>query len=98
IVIEPIFESEFLDFSYGFRPKRSAGDAITEIRSNLYHGYAYVLDSDISAYFDSIPHGNLMKLLSKRIADSSILKLLKNWLKAPVMERNGLKASRIGTP
>ena len=56
IAIEPIFEADFLDFSYGFRPKRSTKDAITEVRSNLYHGYAYVLDADISAYFDTIPH------------------------------------------
>lgn len=98
IAIEPIFEAEFLDFSYGFRPKRSAEDAITEIRSNLYHGYAYVLDADISAYFDSIPHDNLMKLLGNKIADSSILNVLKLWLKSPVMEKDGLKSSNKGTP
>lgn len=98
IVIEPIFESEFLDFSYGFRPKRSAENAITEIRSNLYHGYAYVLDADLEAYFDSIPHDNLMKLLENKIADNSVLKLLKSWLKAPVMEMDGLKACKQGTP
>jgi RNA-directed DNA polymerase len=98
LVIEPIFEAEFLDFSYGFRPKRSAAGAMTEIKSNLYHGYAHVLDADISGYFDSIPHDNLMKLLTAKIADSSVLNLLRSWLKAPVMERNGLKATRIGTP
>jgi RNA-directed DNA polymerase len=98
IAIEPIFEAEFLDFSYGFRPKRSASDAITEIKSNLYHGYAYVLDADISAYFDSIPHDNLMKLLENKITDGSILNVLKLWLKSPVLEKDGLKSSRRGTP
>jgi RNA-directed DNA polymerase len=98
IVTEPIFEAEFLETSFGFRPKRSAAGAITQIRTNLYHGYGYVLDADIEAYFDSIPHDNLMKLLENKIADSSVLKLLKSWLKAPVMERDGLKASRQGTP
>lgn len=98
LVIEPIFEAEFLDFSYGFRPRRSASGAITEIKSNLYHGYAYVLDADLSGYFDSIPHDKLMKLLSAKIADSSVLKLLIGWLKAPVMERDGLKSNLSGTP
>ena len=98
IAIEPIFEAEFLPFSYGFRPKRSAEGAITEIKSNLYHGYAYVLDADISAYFDSIPHDKLMKLLGYKMTDSSILNMLKLWLKAPVMEMDGLKASKLGTP
>ena len=75
-----------------------ASGAMTEIKSNLYHGYAYVLDADISGYFDSIPHDNLMKLLSAKIADTSVLKLLIGWLKAPVMERDGLKPNRSGTP
>jgi group II intron reverse transcriptase/maturase len=98
LVIEPIFEAEFLDFSYGFRPRRSASGAITEIKSNLYHGYAYVLDADLSGYFDSIPHDKLMKLLADKIADTSVLKLLIGWLKAPVMERDGLKPNKSGTP
>ena len=98
IVTEPIFEAEFLETSFGFRPKRSAAGAITQIRTNLYHGYGYVLDADIEAYFDSIPHDNLMKLLEIKIADNSVLKLLKSWLKAPVMGRDGLKASKQGTP
>jgi len=98
IATEPIFEAEFLDFSYGFRPRLSAKDAITVINSNLYHGYAYVLDADLEAYFDSIPHDNLMKLLADKIVDKSVLDLLKSWLKAPVMERDGLKQCRQGTP
>jgi RNA-directed DNA polymerase len=98
IATEPIFEAEFLDFSYGFRPRRSASEAITVINSNLYHGYTFVLDADLEAYFDSIPHDNLMKLLEDKIADSSVLKLLKSWLKAPVMERDGLKSCKQGTP
>jgi RNA-directed DNA polymerase len=98
IAIEPIFEAEFLDFSYGFRPRHSASEAITQVNSNLYHGYAFVLDADLEAYFDSIPHDNLMKLLGDKIADSSVLALLKSWLKAPVMERDGLKTCKQGTP
>lgn len=98
MVIEPIFESSFSNFSYGFRPKRSASDAITEVRKNLYHGYAHILDADLTAYFDTIPHENLMKLLEKKIADKSVLKLLRNWLKAPVLEKDGLKPNNCGVP
>ena len=101
LVIEPIFEADFEDNSYGFRPRRSAGDAVKEIKKNLQEGRSDVFDADLSAYFDTIPHKELMQLLALRISDKNILHLIKMWLKAPVMEDGrpeGGKKNKVGTP
>ena len=83
IVIEPIFEADFQENSYGFRPKRSAHQAVDDVRKHLLQGKMEVIDADISKYFDTIPHGRLMQLVAKRIVDKNILKLIWMWLKAP---------------
>ena len=86
LVMEPIFEADFVDCSYGFRPGRSAHDALGALRENLAKGYVAVYDADLSGYFDSIPHGKLMKCLEMRISDRSVLHLVRLWLRAPVVE------------
>jgi RNA-directed DNA polymerase len=86
LILEPIFESDFMDCSYGFRPGRSAHDALRALRENLAKGFVAVYDADLSGYFDSIPHEKLMKCLEMRISDRSVLKLIRLWLNAPVVE------------
>ena len=101
LVIEPIFEADFEESSYGFRPKRSASDAVRAIKQNLKAGKTEVYDADLSAYFDTIPHKELMHLLSLRISDKNVLHLIKMWLKAPVMEKGkprGGRKNKVGTP
>lgn len=101
LVIEPIFEADFLDCSHGFRPGRRAQGAMEEIRKNLSVGRQEVYDADLSGYFDSIPHDQLMQTVEKRIADRSVLKLIRMWLRAPVVEdrnKGGGKKSSKGTP
>lgn len=101
LVIEPIFEADFEDSSYGFRPKRSAEDAVREIKENLQKGKCDVFDADLSSYFDTIPHKELMHLVARRISDKNILHLLKMWLKAPIMEDErptGGRKNKTGTP
>jgi RNA-directed DNA polymerase len=88
LIIEPIFEADFEDCSYGFRPGRGAHQALEEIRGHLQSGYCAVYDADLKGYFDSIPHDKLMRCLKMRIADGKALKLIRMWLKAPVVERN----------
>lgn len=101
VVIEPIFEADFEDSSYGFRPKRSAHDAITTIKKNIREGRTEILDADLSSYFDTIPHDKLMIIIGKRISDRNVLHLIKMWLKAPIVEdgkpKGGKKNDR-GTP
>ncbi len=87
LMLEPIFEADFLDCSYGFRPGRSAHQALEEIRGHLQGGYQAVYDADLKGYFDSIPHEQLMACLRMRIVDRSVLSLIRSWLKAPVVER-----------
>jgi RNA-directed DNA polymerase len=89
LVIEPIFEADFQDESYGFRPRRSAGQAVATIREHLKRGYDQVYDADLSSYFDTIPHDKLMKLLEQRITDKRVLKLIRMWLKTPVRDDDG---------
>lgn len=102
LILEPIFESEFLDCSYGFRPGRSAHQALTRIRDLLSQGYVALYDADLQCYFDSIPHDKLMACLRVRIADRSVMRLIRLWLTAPVVETvDGKgKATRVrqGTP
>jgi RNA-directed DNA polymerase len=86
LVIEPIFEADFLDSSFGFRPGRNAHQAIDEIRRQLQAGLKEVYDADLKSYFDTIPHDQLMKALKVRIADGTVLKLIQMWLSCPVIE------------
>ena len=85
IVIEPIFEADFCDCSYGFRPKRLAHQAIDAIAVGMNQGYTQVIDADVSKDFDSIPHAKLLATVAERVADGAMLHLLKLWLKAPVV-------------
>jgi RNA-directed DNA polymerase len=103
LILEPIFEADFLDCSYGFRPERSAHQALEAIHANLSAGYREVYDADLQGYFDSIPHDKLMACLRMRIADRTVLKLIRMWLETPVVEEtedNGTKVTRSkqGTP
>ena len=86
LILEPIFESDFMDCSYGFRPGKSAHGALGALRENLAKGFVAVYDADLSGYFDTIPHGKLMKCLRMRISDRSVLQLIGLWLCAPVVE------------
>jgi RNA-directed DNA polymerase len=88
LILEPIFEADFLDCSYGFRPGRSAHQALEEIRGHLQAGYQAVYDADLKGYFDSIPHPQLLACLRARIVDRSVLKLIRMWLEAPVVEES----------
>jgi len=87
LILEPIFEADFLECSHGFRHERSAHDALKEIQTYLKAGYQAVYDADLKGYFDSIPHQPMMACLEKRIADRSVLKLIRMWLKAVVVEQ-----------
>ena len=89
LVIEPIFEADFCPNSYGFRPKKSAHDAVDEIADALHKGYTRVIDADLSKYFDSIPHAKLLAVVAERVVDSAILHIIKLWLKAPVIGEGG---------
>jgi len=88
LILEPIFEADFLDGSYGFRPGRSAHQALEEIRGHLQAGYQAVYDADLKGYFDSIPHAQLLACLRARVVDRSVLKMIRMWLEAPVVERS----------
>jgi RNA-directed DNA polymerase len=104
LVLEPIFEADFEDNAYGYRPKRSAQGAVQDVLTSLKRGQNHVVDADLSKYFDTIPHRELMQSVARRISDRKMLHLIKMWLKAPVEEtdergrkvRTGSK--NVGTP
>lgn len=99
LVIEPIFEADFLDCSYGFRPNRSAQDALRTIQNHLKQGYTEIYDADLQGYFDSIPHDKLMKCVEKRIVDRQVLRLIRMWLEAAIQEdKKDGKGTRINRP
>lgn len=98
-VLEPIFETEFAEQSYGFRPGRGAKDALRRVDALLKAGRAHVVDADLKSYFDTIPHDRLMALLKRRVADGRVLALVESFLGAGVMEETrGWQASERGTP
>src|ERR1700682_5104089 len=106
LILEPILEADLEPNAYGYRPKRSAQDAIQKVDELLYQGYTDIVDADLSKYFDTIPHSELMQCVARRIVDRDMLRLIKMWLKVPVEERDengkprvsGGKGSSCGTP
>src|SRR5476649_1692387 len=106
LVLEPIFEADLDPAAYGYRPKRGAGDAIQAVLVLLRRGHTDVVDADLSKYFDTIPHHELMLSIARRIVDANVLRLIKQWLAAPVettdgdgtRRMEGGKASRQGVP
>ena len=104
LILEPIFEADFLDCSYGFRSERSAHDALKEIRTQLQAGYQAVYDADLKGYFDSIPHQQLLACVAMRVTDRSVIKLIRMWLETAVVEEQAdgqppkVSRSKTGSP
>jgi group II intron reverse transcriptase/maturase len=98
LVIEPIFEADFLPVSYGFRPKRNATQALEAIREAGNRGYNFVFDADIRSYFDTIDRAKLLGMVSERISDRRVVKLIRKWLGAGVMEDGTVRETLAGTP
>jgi len=103
ILLMPIWEADFHSQSYGFRPKRRAHQAIAAINRAVHHGYVEIIDADLSKYFDTIPHRQLMQAVARRVSDGSVLRLIKGWLRAPIVEeepdgQRRVRPNRCGTP
>lgn len=94
IILEPIYEADFEECSYGFRRGRKAHDALEQIKVNLKAGRTEVYDADLKGYFDTIPHDKLMKGVEQRVADGNVLKLIRGWLRAPIVERDSKTKKR----
>ena len=103
LLLMPIFEADYHPRSYGYRPKRQAHQAIAEIQKAVQRGYVEIIDADLSKFFDTIPHRGLTKAVARRVSDGSVLRLIKSWLRAPVVEedKDGTRRvlpNRRGTP
>jgi RNA-directed DNA polymerase len=104
LVLEPIFEADFTDNAYGYRPGRSAQGAVREVHKSLKAGYVHVVDADLSRFFDTIPHADLLRSVARRICDGATLHLIKMWLIAPIPEKSATgkptrrSAGNRGTP
>jgi RNA-directed DNA polymerase len=98
LILEPIFEADFLECSYGYRPARSAKDALAQIEENLRAGYTAIYDADLQAYFDTIPYDKLMKAVERRVTDRSVLSLIRMWLNAPVEDRDEDGRPKVSRP
>jgi len=98
IVIEPLFEAVFKDFSYGFRPRKNAHQALREVYKWLNFKCHWVVDADLKSYFDTIPHDKLLLSVRSRVIDRSVVKLIAMWLQAGVMEEMGVRTETTGTP
>jgi RNA-directed DNA polymerase len=97
-VLEPIFERDFAEHSYGFRPERGTKDALRRVDELLDAGYTFVVDADLKSYFDTIPHAPLMALVERKVADSRVLSLVQAFLKQGVLSEEGIEESETGTP
>ncbi|HIW31234.1 MAG TPA: group II intron reverse transcriptase/maturase [Candidatus Paenibacillus intestinavium] len=97
-ILEPIYETKFMECSYGFRPGRSAHMALQNIRKDLEDGYRYVIDADLKSYFDTIPHEKLIGMVKETVVDGSVLSLLEQFLKAGVMDGGSFHLNDRGTP
>jgi RNA-directed DNA polymerase len=104
IVLQPIWEADFHDHSYAYRPKRRTHQAMDKVKEALLSGKVEVVDADLSSYFDLIPHRELLRLVAKRVSDGSLLRLIKAWLRAPIVEEDRetgcrkVLPNRCGTP
>jgi group II intron reverse transcriptase/maturase len=98
IVVEPIFEAGFAECSYGFRPRRNAHQAVGEVKKYLNWGLVNVIDADINDFFGKLNHKKLMEMISGRIMDKNILKLIKQWLESGIMEEGNIRKTTTGTP